>query len=62
MNEKIITVHTPYGTRYELQDFCGNRHQIIKPESNCPYIVMDGERLNLLPKHRKALLNAMEAQ
>ena len=60
MTEEIITVKTPYWTRYELKDICGNSWPIIKPESSCPYIVIENERVNLVPNMRKALRAAME--
>lgn len=49
------------GNNYELCIGQFHRERIYRPDSSAPYVLLDGERINLLPRQRKELRKVMEA-
>ena len=60
MKFEIIKTRGGWGEyNYDLQTE-SFRTRIYRPESSAPYILIDGDRINILPEMRKQLLTIME--
>lgn len=60
-NANIIQTRDGWGGNiYELLVGQFHRERIYRPESSAPYMLIDGERVNLLPFQRKVLKKVMK--